>query len=145
MAFPFGLLGAHQFYLERPGWGVLYFFTAGLAGIGWLIDIVRMPCLVADTNKRLEAELGLMAEVQHQIGGGGQVVTQQRNVIIYPSMATTNVMANETPILQPPPYSAVATGYNTMTQSYAPPSAPNDQSDKPPGYYNNGFTDGEQK
>ena len=33
-----GLLGAHHFYVGRIGKGVLYFFTAGLFGIGALVD-----------------------------------------------------------------------------------------------------------
>lgn len=37
-----GYLGAHQFYARKAGMGILYFFTAGLFGIGWLVDIVRI-------------------------------------------------------------------------------------------------------
>ena len=35
-----GIFGAHHFYARRPGMGILYLFTAGLFGIGWLIDII---------------------------------------------------------------------------------------------------------
>lgn len=49
-----GLLGAHHFYLNRPLWGILYFFTFGLFGIGWLIDGCRMCCLVKESNKLIE-------------------------------------------------------------------------------------------
>ncbi|KAK3087033.1 hypothetical protein FSP39_000700 [Pinctada imbricata] len=52
LAIPLGFLGAHHFYLRRPGFGVLYFFTFGLLGCGWLIDLFRMPVLVSDCNKR---------------------------------------------------------------------------------------------
>ena len=34
-----GYLGIHQFYAGRVGKGILYFFTGGLFGIGWVIDI----------------------------------------------------------------------------------------------------------
>ena len=34
-----GYLGLHLFYVGRIGKGILYIFTAGLCGIGWLIDI----------------------------------------------------------------------------------------------------------
>lgn len=35
-----GIFGAHHFYAGRSGKGVLYIFTAGLFGIGWLVDII---------------------------------------------------------------------------------------------------------
>lgn len=34
-----GFLGAHMFYVGRIGRGFLYAFTAGLFGIGWIVDI----------------------------------------------------------------------------------------------------------
>ncbi|XP_061188390.1 uncharacterized protein LOC133196533 [Saccostrea echinata] len=54
LAIPFGLLGFHHFYLRRPGFGILYFFTFGLLGVGVLVDLFRLPCLVNDANKRLQ-------------------------------------------------------------------------------------------
>lgn len=33
-----GLLGIHRFYLGHIGMGILYLCTAGLCGIGWIID-----------------------------------------------------------------------------------------------------------
>ena len=35
-----GIFGAHKFYLGKFWMGVLYIFTYGLFGIGWLIDLV---------------------------------------------------------------------------------------------------------
>lgn len=52
LAIPLGLLGAHHFYLRRPGFGVLYFFTFGLLGVGYLVDLFRIPFLVKDANKK---------------------------------------------------------------------------------------------
>ena len=37
-----GGLGIHKFYLGRVGMGILYLFTGGLLGIGWLIDIITI-------------------------------------------------------------------------------------------------------
>jgi len=35
----FGFTGSHRFYYGRPLSGTVYFFTLGLLGIGWLIDL----------------------------------------------------------------------------------------------------------
>lgn len=37
-----GGFGAHKFYEGRIGMGVLYLFTCGLFGIGWLIDLIAL-------------------------------------------------------------------------------------------------------
>ena len=34
-----GFFGAHRFYVGKVGTGFLYVFTAGLFGIGWIVDI----------------------------------------------------------------------------------------------------------
>jgi len=52
--FPLGLIGLHHFYLRRYAFGFLYLFTGGIAGIGWLIDAFRMPCLVRDANSQIQ-------------------------------------------------------------------------------------------
>lgn len=50
LCFPLGFTGLHHFYLGRYGWGTLYFFTFGIMGIGWLVDLCRLPCLVNEAN-----------------------------------------------------------------------------------------------
>lgn len=40
LCFFFGIFGAHKFYEGRTGMGLLYLFTAGLCGIGWVIDMI---------------------------------------------------------------------------------------------------------
>lgn len=37
-----GYLGAHKFYEGKTGTGILYIFTAGLFGIGWLCDCIAL-------------------------------------------------------------------------------------------------------
>lgn len=39
-----GGLGVHKFYEEKIGMGILYLFTGGLLGIGWLIDCIVLLC-----------------------------------------------------------------------------------------------------
>ncbi|MBA7469334.1 hypothetical protein ES707_04601 [subsurface metagenome] len=38
----FGPFGFHQFYVCRIGMGVLYLFTLGIFGIGWINDIINI-------------------------------------------------------------------------------------------------------
>ena len=35
----FGFTGSHRFYYGKPISGTIWFFTLGLLGIGWLIDL----------------------------------------------------------------------------------------------------------
>lgn len=37
-----GGLGAHRFYVGKGGTGILYLFTVGFFGVGWIIDIIRI-------------------------------------------------------------------------------------------------------
>lgn len=37
-----GPTGAHNFYVGRMGRGLLFLFTGGLFGIGWVIDLIRI-------------------------------------------------------------------------------------------------------
>ena len=37
-----GFFGAHKFYEGKAGMGILYIFTGGLFGIGWLVDLITL-------------------------------------------------------------------------------------------------------
>ena len=39
----FGFTGSHRFYFGKPISGTIWFFTFGLAGVGWLIDLFLIP------------------------------------------------------------------------------------------------------
>lgn len=39
----FGFTGAHRFYYGKPITGAIWFFTLGLLGIGWLVDLFLIP------------------------------------------------------------------------------------------------------
>ncbi len=46
-----GYLGIHRFYCGRYITGLLWFFTGGLFGLGWLIDIFLIPSMVTSDNQ----------------------------------------------------------------------------------------------
>jgi TM2 domain-containing membrane protein YozV len=48
----FGFLGAHRFYYGRPITGTIWFFTLGLLGIGWLIDLFLIPSMDRQADYR---------------------------------------------------------------------------------------------
>ena len=39
----FGFSGAHRFYYGKPVSGTIYFFTLGLLGIEWFVDLFLIP------------------------------------------------------------------------------------------------------
>lgn len=51
----FGFLGAHRFYYGRQLSATVYFFTMGLFGIGWLIDLILIPGMDESADFRYEA------------------------------------------------------------------------------------------
>jgi TM2 domain-containing membrane protein YozV len=45
----------HRFYYGRPISGTIWFFTLGLLGIGWLIDLFLIPGMDRDADLRYQA------------------------------------------------------------------------------------------
>jgi TM2 domain-containing membrane protein YozV len=48
----FGFTGAHRFYYGKPISGTIWFFTFGLLGVGWLIDLFLIPGMDRQANLR---------------------------------------------------------------------------------------------
>jgi hypothetical protein len=48
----FSILGIHHFYLGKIGRGLLWLFTAGLLGVGVIIDIFTLPAQTRTVNAR---------------------------------------------------------------------------------------------
>lgn len=48
----FGFTGAHRFYYGKPVTGTIWFFTLGLLGIGWLIDLFLIPSMDRRADRR---------------------------------------------------------------------------------------------
>ena len=51
----FGFTGAHRFYYGKPVTGTIWFFTLGLLGIGWLIDLFLIPSMDRQADLHFEA------------------------------------------------------------------------------------------
>jgi TM2 domain-containing membrane protein YozV len=50
----FGFTGSHRFYFGKPISGTIYFFTFGLLGIGWVIDLFLIPSLDRQADLRFQ-------------------------------------------------------------------------------------------
>ena len=48
----FGFIGAHRFYYGKQISGVIWFFTLGLLFIGWIIDLLLIPGMSREADRR---------------------------------------------------------------------------------------------
>jgi TM2 domain-containing membrane protein YozV len=53
-----GVCGVQHFYMGKVGRGVLWLLTAGLLGIGLLVDLVTLPQQVKNINARRAVGIG---------------------------------------------------------------------------------------
>ncbi|NIE76086.1 TM2 domain-containing protein [Pantoea sp. Ap-967] len=51
----FGFTGSHRFYYGKPVTGTIWFFTFGLLGIGWLIDLFLIPSMDREADLRFQS------------------------------------------------------------------------------------------
>ena len=51
----FGFIGAHRFYYGKQISGVIWFFTLGLLFIGWIIDLLLIPAMARQADRRFVA------------------------------------------------------------------------------------------
>jgi TM2 domain-containing membrane protein YozV len=51
----FGFMGAHRFYYGKPISGTIWFFTGGLLGIGWFIDLFLIPGMESYAYKHFKS------------------------------------------------------------------------------------------
>jgi TM2 domain-containing membrane protein YozV len=75
-----GFFGAHKFYLGKIGMGILYFFTLGLFGVGWLIDAFT-----------LSSQVDLYNALFGRIFGAGMNNNNANNIVVnVPGYAARN-------------------------------------------------------
>lgn len=48
----FGFFGIHRFYYGKPVTGIIWFFTLGLLGIGWLVDLFLIPAMDREADNQ---------------------------------------------------------------------------------------------
>ena len=48
----FGFIGAHRFYYGKQISGVIWFFTLGLFFVGWIIDLLLVPAMSREADRR---------------------------------------------------------------------------------------------
>jgi TM2 domain-containing membrane protein YozV len=51
----FGFTGSHRFYFGKPVSGTIWFFTAGLFLIGWIVDLFLIPSMARRAEVRYVA------------------------------------------------------------------------------------------
>lgn len=65
----FGYIGVHKFYEKNVKMGILYLFTGGLCGFGWIIDTIRLLVVL------LSKDNVISTESQEHISAQPQVLT----------------------------------------------------------------------
>lgn len=55
LAWIFGFMGAHRFYYGKRVTGTIWFFTLGLVGIGWIIDLFLIPSMDHEADLKYKA------------------------------------------------------------------------------------------
>ncbi|MFN3454465.1 MAG: NINE protein [Pseudobdellovibrio sp.] len=51
----FGFMGAHRFYYGKQITGTVWFFTLGVFGIGWIIDLFLIPLMDKEADLKYTA------------------------------------------------------------------------------------------
>ena len=59
----FGVAGIHRFMIGEIGMGILYLLTAGLCGIGTIIDLVNIKRITSEHNQKQALEAASMVRL----------------------------------------------------------------------------------
>ncbi|XP_071498751.1 uncharacterized protein [Diadema antillarum] len=124
---PLGLFGLHHFYLRNYSRGILYLFTLGVFGLGWLADLFQMPLLVNEANKNLD----LQERVGYVINAQG-VMPATTSTVIVVTNNTPNDQPNRYNVEPPPPYAPQAPEIQTVPPPPPAPAQPYATTNYPP-------------
>ena len=58
-----GFAGIHRFVTGSIGFGVLYFFTAGLCFVGTIVDMINIKDIAMDYNRKQALEAATMVSM----------------------------------------------------------------------------------
>jgi len=50
-----GFSGLHRFYFGKPLTGVIWFFTGGLFGVGWIVDLFLIPTMADEADRNYQS------------------------------------------------------------------------------------------
>ena len=64
-----GPLGVHKFIQKKTGMGLLYLFTGGLFGVGWLVDIILAFCSIIRSKKSEQLSLSKLSNNKQECFG----------------------------------------------------------------------------
>lgn len=81
-----GFFGAHKFYLGKFGMGLVYAFTGGLCGIGWILDFFS-----------LGRDVDLYNALYGRMGGGTQAQAQNQSIVVNVASPTAPHSSPHTP------------------------------------------------
>eukprot|EP01085_Mycamoeba_gemmipara_P005256 Mycagemm_TRINITY_DN10152_c0_g1::TRINITY_DN10152_c0_g1_i1::g.5256::m.5256 type:complete len:116 gc:universal TRINITY_DN10152_c0_g1_i1:40-387(+) len=86
-----GLFGIHRFYLDRNVSGIIYLFTLGIFGIGWIVDLFLIPGMVEHYN------------IHH---GHHHHHHESSHTVVYQAVPAPAPYGYQVPYGQPPPVGA---------------------------------------
>lgn len=81
-----GFFGVHKFYVGKKGIGILYLFTFGLGGLGWLFDIVAIAMKILKGRNATKKAANVLHAWDHPqtLDNGMELAYHYDDVKFYP-------------------------------------------------------------
>lgn len=83
-----GYFGVHKFYIGKKGMGILYLFTFGLGGLGWIFDIVILSVKVIRKRSSTTQAANILHSWEHleTLSDGSKLAYHYDDVKFYPPL-----------------------------------------------------------